>query len=247
MRYNEGCDDHCYGPSGSADHARTSSQDAGDEPDHEGGIKTGQWAEASNERKGNSLWNQGHGNGESAEDFKSVIHGLAEVKKGDAHGVGAEKEAAKVLRRFDFPMFVHMRLARNILSVVLAFAVGSTTMFLLHDLHMSIWPEETMPAATASREEFQAWMAGLSMTTMLAATVVHWLGTAAGVATGMLVAARSEADGKCAMWPAWTMGIWFFVGGILNSIQLGTPVWLSVVDALGYLPAAYAVSRLLRR
>lgn len=144
-------------------------------------------------------------------------------------------------------MFVDMRVARNILSVVLAFAVGSTTMFLLHDLHMSIWPEETMPAATASREEFQAWMAGLSMTTMLAATVVHWLGTAAGVATGMLVAARSEADGKCAMWPAWTMGIWFFVGGILNSIQLGTPVWLSVVDALGYLPAAYVVSRLLRR
>ena len=43
------------------------------------------------------------------------------------------------------------------------------------------------------------------------------------------------------------MGIWFFVGGILNSIQLGTPVWLSVVDALGYLPAAYAVSWLLRR
>ena len=144
-------------------------------------------------------------------------------------------------------MFARMRLTRNILSVVLAFVVGSTTMFLLHDLHMSIWPEETMPASTASREEFQAWMAGLSMTTMLAATVVHWLGTAAGAATGMLVAARSEADGKCVMWPAWTMGIWFFIGGILNSIQLGTPMWLSVVDALGYIPAAYAVGRLLRR
>jgi hypothetical protein len=37
------------------------------------------------------------------------------------------------------------------------------------------------------------------MTTMLAATVVHWLGTAAGVVTGMLIAARSEADGKCAI------------------------------------------------
>ena len=68
-----------------------------------------------------------------------------------------------------------------------------------------------MPASTASPEEFQAWMAGLSMTTMLAATVVHWLGTAAGAATGMLVAARS------------------------------------VVDALGYIPAAYTVGRLLRR
>lgn len=140
-----------------------------------------------------------------------------------------------------------MRVARNILYVILAFAVGSATMFFLHDLHMAIWPEETMPEATASPEEFQAWMAGLSMTTMLAATVVHWLGTAAGAATGMLIAALSESDGKCVMWPAWTMGIWFFAGGILNSIQLCTPVWLSVVDALGYLPAAYAVSRLLRK
>lgn len=144
-------------------------------------------------------------------------------------------------------MFVRIRVARNILSVVLAFAVGSVTMFLLHHLHMSIWPEETMLAATASREEFQSWMAGLSVTTMLVATVVHWLGTATGVATGILVATRSEADAKCAMWPACTMGIWFFIGGILNSIQLDTPVWLSVVDALGYLPAAYIVNRLLRK
>ena len=74
-----------------------------------------------------------------------------------------------------------------------------------------------------------------------------WLCTAAGLATGMLVAARSEADGKCSMWPAWTMGIWFFVGSIINFIQLGTSMWLSVVDGLGYLPAAYAVSRLLRK
>jgi hypothetical protein len=144
-------------------------------------------------------------------------------------------------------MFVGMRVARNILSVVLAFAVGSTTMFLLHDLHMKIWPEETMPASTASREEFKAWMAGLSMTTMLAATVVHWLGTAAGAAVGMLVAARSEESGMRPMWPVWTMGIWFFIGGIMNSIQLGTPLWLSVVDALGYIPAAYLAGRLLQR
>lgn len=46
-------------------------------------------------------------------------------------------------------MYVGMRVARNILSVVLAFTVGSTTMFLLHHLHMSIWPEETMPEATS--------------------------------------------------------------------------------------------------
>lgn len=144
-------------------------------------------------------------------------------------------------------MFVGMRLTRNILSVLVAFVVGSTTMFVLHDLHMSIWPEETMPSQAATREEFQAWMAGLSMTTMLAATVVHWLGTAAGAAAGVLIAARSETDGRRAMWPAWTMGIWFFIGGIANAYQLGTPMWLTVVDALGYVPAAYLVGRALCR
>ena len=68
-------------------------------------------------------------------------------------------------------MLVGIVRARNILFVVFAFAVGSSTMFFLHNLHMSIWPEETMPDATASREEFQAWMAGLCITTMLPTAV----------------------------------------------------------------------------
>ena len=110
---------------------------------------------------------------------------------------------------------------------------------------MSIWPEETMPAATASREEFQAWMAGLSMTILARRHRGSLVGHRCRRGDGNAGCARSESDGKCAMWPAWTMGIWFFVGGILNAIQLGTPVRLSV-DALGYLPAAY-VSQLLRK
>lgn len=159
----------------------------------------------------------------------------------------AENEAAKVLRPLDFPKFVCMRIIRNILSVVVAIVLGSLTMFVLHDLHMKIWPEEAMPSQTATREEFQAWMAGLSMVTMLAATIVHWLGTAAGAAAGMLIAARSESDGRRPMWPAWTMGIWFCIGGLANAYQLGTPLWLTVMDVLGYVPAAFLVGRLLRR
>jgi hypothetical protein len=120
-------------------------------------------------------------------------------------------------------------------------------MSFLHQLHMDIWPEAPMPGDSASQQEFQDWMAGLSMTTMLLATVVHWLGTAAGAATGMMVAARDEDTGRHPMWPAWTMGIWFFVGGIVNAIWLGTPFWLSVIDALGYVPTAYVVGRWLSR
>ena len=140
-----------------------------------------------------------------------------------------------------------MNTLRNIAAFVAAFIVGSLTMFALHELHMTLWPEEAMPSSTATTEEFRAWMETLSMPTMIAATVVHWLGTAAGVAVGMLVAARSAATGQRAMWPAYVMGGWFFLGGIANAIQLGTPMWLTVTDALGYLPVALMTGKWMSR
>ena len=80
---------------------------------------------------------------------------------------------------------------------------------------------------------------------MLAATLVHGNGTMAGVAVGMLVA-TPKANGKRPMWPAYLMGGWFFLGGIANAIQLGTPTWLTVLDAVGYLPVAMFVGKRLR-
>ncbi len=143
--------------------------------------------------------------------------------------------------------FGPMNILRNIAAFLAAFVVGSITMFALHELHMTIWPEETMPPVDSTTEEFRAWMATLSMTTMLAATLVHWIGTAAGVATGTMIAVRSRRTGRRSMWPAYVMGVWFFLGGIANAIQLGTPIWLTVTDALGYLPVAYATGKWMTR
>ena len=50
-----------------------------------------------------------------------------------------------------------------------------------------------------------------------------------------------------AMWPAYVMGGWFFLGGIANAIQLGTPMWLTVTDALGYLPVALMTGKWMSR
>ena len=144
-------------------------------------------------------------------------------------------------------IFRHMKIARNVGAVVVAFVVGSATMFILHDLHMMVWPEAPMPKIGADPEDFREWTNGLKLSTKLIATVVHWLGTAAGVAVGMLLAAPSVEDGKRPIWPAWAMGGWFFLGGILNAAQMGTALWLSALDALGYLPTAYLVARMLRR
>ena len=101
-----------------------------------------------------------------------------------------------------------MNTLRNIAAFVAAFLVGSITMFALHQLHMTVWPEETMPASTATPEEFRAWMQTLSMPTMLAATVVHWLGTAAGVAVGILVAPKrpETAVAPCGPPTSWGLG-----------------------------------------
>ena len=49
------------------------------------------------------------------------------------------------------------------------------------------------------------------------------------------------------MWPAYVMGTWFFLGGIANAIQLGTPMWLTVTDALGYLPVALVTGKWMTR
>ena len=79
-----------------------------------------------------------------------------------------------------------------------------------------------MPPSTASTEEFRAWMATLSMTTMLAATLVHWIGTAAGVATGILVAVRRDAP-AVGPWAGLCDGRLVFLGGIANAIQPARP------------------------
>ena len=81
-----------------------------------------------------------------------------------------------------------MNTLRNVAAFVAAFIVVSITMFALHELYMNLWPEEAMPASTATTEEFRAWMETLS-----------------------------------------------------------TPMWLTVTDALGYLPVALMTGKWMSR
>ena len=86
------CEDHRNGAGRAADHAGPSAENAGHEADHEGGVKSGQGAQARNEGKGHRLGDEGHGDGQSAEDLKAVVDSLPEVEEGEAHGeVGPEK------------------------------------------------------------------------------------------------------------------------------------------------------------
>ena len=49
----------------------------------------------------------------------------------------------------------HLHHRRSQCGFFAVFVVGSITMFALHELHMTIWPEETMLPATASKKSFR--------------------------------------------------------------------------------------------
>ncbi|MGB1074564.1 MAG: hypothetical protein ACPGYK_00100 [Flavobacteriales bacterium] len=135
---------------------------------------------------------------------------------------------------------------RGIAGVLIGIAMGSLSMTAFHSLGMVIWPEEPYPVG-ASEMELKVWMEGLSLPTKLFASLAHWVGTAAGAAAAVLVShpKLNPVDGvrMRPMWPAWTLGAWFWIGGMANAWMLGTPLWLTLIDFVGYLPAAWLVGR----
>lgn len=138
---------------------------------------------------------------------------------------------------------------RGIAGVLIGIAMGSLSMTAIHNLGMVIWPEEPYPVG-ASEMELKAWMEGLSLPTKLFASLAHWLGTAVGAAAAVFVT-QPRVDPIAGvrmrpMWPAWTLGAWFWICGMANAWMLGTPLWLTLIDFVGYLPAAWMVGRLLK-
>jgi hypothetical protein len=141
-----------------------------------------------------------------------------------------------------------MNIFRGILAVVVAIGVASVAMTSLHSLGMIFWPEDPYPAGATS-EEMQAWMEGLRLETKLFATFAHWAGTAAGAFLAVMIAAPvADAFGERQrpLWPAWTLGGWFLIGGVANAYMLGTPLWLSALDVSGYVPVAWLIGRSLK-
>ncbi len=138
---------------------------------------------------------------------------------------------------------------RGVLAVVVGIVSGSLAMTWVHELGMQIWPEAPYPTE-ASPAEMQVWMNGLRLETKLFATVAHWTGTAIAALLAMMVSAPVRdylGRRERRMWPAWTLGGWFLVGGIANAWMLGTPAWLTALDLIGYLPVAYLIGRGCRR
>ena len=132
---------------------------------------------------------------------------------------------------------------RMTLGAVLGIFLGGFAMIQLHNLGMLIWPEAPYPGENVAPEVLHAWMEGLSLQTKLFATFAHWAGTATAACLAVLFSPNLKSTGQRSMVYAWIAGGWYTIGGAANAYMMGTPVWLSVLDLVGYIPAAYFTGR----
>ena len=98
VRQGQFSEDHGDGAGGTADHPGTTTQNAGHQTHHKGGIEPGQWAESRDEGKGDGFRDERHGHGEPTENLEAVVDGLSEVEEGNPHIVGRWKKGAKLAR-----------------------------------------------------------------------------------------------------------------------------------------------------
>ena len=119
-----------------------------------------------------------------------------------------------------------MNTLRNIAAFVAAFLVGSLNhVGALRELHMTIWVQKKRCCGQYGQHGGIPRLDGpISMPTVIAATVVHWLGTAAGVAVGIegSCAVRSHGAARHVAGPtSWAPGLKTFLGGHCQRHSVG--------------------------
>lgn len=127
---------------------------------------------------------------------------------------------------------------RNILAVVAGIIVGGiVNMGLVFTGPMVIPPPEGVDMTT---------MEGLAESMHLFEPkhfLFPWLAHAVGTLVGAFLAAKIAATRKFLF--AMLIGAFFLIGGIVNVMQLPSPMWFNVVDIVGaYLPMAFVGAKL---
>lgn len=134
-----------------------------------------------------------------------------------------------------------MTILKNILAVVIGLIIGGTVNMSIIMNSASIIPP---PAGTniTTMEGLQAAMPLMEPKHFLLPFVAHALGTLVGA----LIAASIAVDNKMRF--AIAIGIVFLIGGILNIVELPSPLWFTFVDlAFAYIPMAYLGGRIVLR
>lgn len=129
-------------------------------------------------------------------------------------------------------------LLRNVIAVVLGFAVGSTVNLALVTLGPALIP----PPAGVDVTSAEGLASGIHLFEprhFVMPFLAHAVGTFAGALVACLVAASHKAK------LGYAIGVIFLCGGVAASFMIPAPVWFIAVDLLvAYLPMAWWATRI---
>lgn len=127
---------------------------------------------------------------------------------------------------------------KNILAVLAGIIIGSIVNMLIVMVSGSIIPPPE-GADVTTMEGLKASMHLFEPKNFLLPFLAHAIGTFAGALVAALIASNHKTRF------ALGIGIFFLVGGIMNTVMLPSPVWYTLVDLIGaYIPIAYLAGRL---
>ena len=139
-----------------------------------------------------------------------------------------------------------MDTANRILRYIAALFAGTFAFVLgvsmLHMLAGWLIPEANLSVNTpGSPEEWRVFIEALPFHAKLSVLFAHWGGTMGGAAVAVLLSGRRHP------WPGWFIGVLGLIGGAMNNVEIPSPMWMQVVDLIGYVPLAVWVSWRLTR
>mgnify|MGYP003650473834 FL=1 len=124
-------------------------------------------------------------------------------------------------------------IVKNILAVVAGLIIGSVVNMLIIMVSGSIIPPPESGDIT-TMEGLKATMHLFEPQTFIFPFLAHALGTLVGA----FVAAKIAASRKMLM--ALIVGLFFLIGGTINIVLLGGPMWFTALDIIvAYMPMAY--------
>lgn len=120
-----------------------------------------------------------------------------------------------------------------------AFAFG---VWMMHMLAGWLIPEANLSVNTpGSPEEWRVFIEAMPLHAKLSVLIAHWGGAMGGAAVAVLLSGRHHP------WPGWCIGVLGLIIGARNNVEIPSPMWMQVVDLIGYIPLAVWVSWRLTR
>ncbi len=133
----------------------------------------------------------------------------------------------------------------TVIGILVGIVAGMIVMMALHMASALVYPLPEGVSFTsqepANQERLKEWFRTLPDGAFVLAIIAHGLGCMAGGVVAMLISGRRSFA------PPLVVGVFFTVGGVMNSSQIPHPDWFPWADWPIYLVLAWLAGRLLIR